>query len=196
MYRGMKDAGWERYLWLDVPKFAASLLKWNQRLVGVKYFTARVSRPESKRRRQNTFLEAQELRGLDIYYGQFKKSPRHCRACHKVLQTTHEKMTDVNIAVEMMSDAFNDDFDTAILVSADSDLIPPVSAIRNMKTNKRIVIAFPPERFSEDLRIAATGSFPIGRSSFAKNQLPDEIRKPGGFVLQCPAYWKSFPISK
>ena len=30
-----------------------------------------------------------------------------------------EKMTDVNIAVELMQDAFQDAFDTAILISAD-----------------------------------------------------------------------------
>lgn len=32
-------------------------------------------------------------------------------------------MTDVNIAVEMMRDAFQDRFDAALLISADSDLV-------------------------------------------------------------------------
>lgn len=39
-----------------------------------------------------------------------------------------EKMTDVNIAVELLGDAQDDAFDTAIIISGDSDLTPPVRA--------------------------------------------------------------------
>ena len=39
-------------------------------------------------------------------------------------------MTDVNIAVELLQDAFQDAFDTAILISADSDLIAPIAAVK------------------------------------------------------------------
>ncbi|MBK6933512.1 MAG: NYN domain-containing protein [Saprospirales bacterium] len=41
-----------------------------------------------------------------------------------------KKMTDVNIATEMMMDAFTDTYDTALLISGDTDLIPPINAIR------------------------------------------------------------------
>ncbi|MGH9629467.1 MAG: NYN domain-containing protein [Bryobacteraceae bacterium] len=43
-----------------------------------------------------------------------------------------EKMTDVNIAVELLQDAFQGAFDTAILISADSDLIAPIAAVRRL----------------------------------------------------------------
>jgi hypothetical protein len=39
-----------------------------------------------------------------------------------VCTTHHEKMTDVNIAVELLTDAFQDSFDVALLISADGDL--------------------------------------------------------------------------
>src|SRR5438045_3779105 len=39
-------------------------------------------------------------------------------------------MTDVNVAVELLKDAFQDAFDVAILISADSDLIAPLAAVR------------------------------------------------------------------
>jgi uncharacterized LabA/DUF88 family protein len=54
------------------------------------------------------------------------------------------KMTDVNIAVEMLVDAYNNTFDTALLISADSDLTAPLVAIRNLFPGKRVIVAFPP----------------------------------------------------
>lgn len=52
-----------------------------------------------------------------------------------------EKRTDVNIAVAMLVDAFNDKYDTAILMSGGADFISLVNEVRNM--NKKVVIATP-----------------------------------------------------
>ena len=35
-------------------------------------------------------------------------------------------MTDVNIATQMMIDAFQDKYNMAMLISGDSDLVPPI----------------------------------------------------------------------
>ena len=48
-----------------------------------------------------------------------------------------EKMTDVNIATEMLQDAFLDKYDMAMLISGDSDLIPPIRAIHNNFKKKK-----------------------------------------------------------
>jgi hypothetical protein len=48
----------------------------------------------------------------------------------------NETMTDVNIAVELMQDAFHNNFDTALLVSADSDLVGPVVAVQKLLPQK------------------------------------------------------------
>lgn len=190
-YHGLKEGRWERYLWLDLPKFVQNLLKDNQKLETTKYFTTRISGPESSRKRQSTFLEALQLRGnLDIYFGKFQVNPRVCNRCRNITYVPNEKMTDVNIAVQMMTDAFNDDFDTALVISADSDLVPPIEAIKNLRKDKRIVVAFPPNRFSEDLRTAATASFHINRVPIAKSLLPDTIQKSDGFILERPRSWR------
>ena len=62
-----------------------------------------------------------------------------------------EKETDVNIAIAMLTDAVRDLYDTALLVSADSDLRPVVAAVKRLRTGKRIVAAFPPRRRSKGL---------------------------------------------
>jgi hypothetical protein len=99
-------------------------------------------------------------------------------------------MTDVNIAVELLTDAFEDRFDTALLVSADSDLQPPLQKIRQCFPQKRIVVAFPPKRQSFVLRSTAHASFTIGRAVLAKSQFPPEITKADGYVLHRPLSWK------
>ena len=98
-------------------------------------------------------------------------------------------MTDVNIAVEILQDAFQQAFDTAILFSADSDLIAPVSAIKKLFPEKRIVVACPPGRFSVNLTRAAHGYLKIGHGSIEKSQLPDEVQTASGFILRRPSTW-------
>ena len=98
-------------------------------------------------------------------------------------------MTDVNIAVAMMEDAFGNEFDAAILVSADSDLCGPVRAIRRLFPNKRIVVAFPPQRRSAELEKYATATIVIGKGKLANSQFPDVVYGKGGFQLLRPPKW-------
>ena len=86
-------------------------------------------------------------------------------------------------------DAMDDIFDTAMIISADSDLVPPVEAVRARFPAKRIIIASPPARHSTRLAAAANACFTIGRKKLQDSQLPDQIIKPDGFVLARPASW-------
>jgi len=82
LYFGMKQSGFRRFYWLDIHKLAMSFLKPDQRLIDVKYFTARISGPEDKRIRQNTFLEAvATLAGVTVFEGQFISKEMRCRSC-------------------------------------------------------------------------------------------------------------------
>jgi len=58
LYFGLKDKGWQRYYWLNILKLCSNLLVANQILIEVKYFTARISSPPGKVRRQSTYLDA------------------------------------------------------------------------------------------------------------------------------------------
>ena len=82
-------------------------------------------------------------------------------------------MTDVNIAVELLGDAQDDIFDTALVVSGDSDLYGPIETVRRRYPHKRVVVAFPPDRVSKKLRSGP--SFTIGRDAFRDSQLPDQV---------------------
>ena len=193
LYYGMRSKGWRRYYWLDLNRLADRLLRPGQTLAGVKYFTARVvSDADSvdKARRQNIYLEALEtLPGLAILYGYYLRKERRCADCGATRQTYEEKMTDVNIAAELIADAYGDAFDTAIVISADSDLVRPITMIHERFARKRVVVAFPPNHASKHLRSVATASFSIGRNVLRDSQLPECVTGGDDSAFTRPTEW-------
>lgn len=189
LYFGIKSNGWARYLWLDLNAMGKGLLKRNQTLVRVKYFTSRIRLPHDKAARQNTFLEAlQTLPDLDIFYGNYQINKKQCKNCGAISHIRNEKMTDVNIATEMLTDAFLDKFDTALLISADGDLTTPVERIAKT-VGKRIVVIYPPNRRSFALEAVASAHMSLGKSHLANSQFPTQVSKADGFVLHRPLAW-------
>jgi uncharacterized LabA/DUF88 family protein len=168
-----------------------NLLKPSQSLVTTKYFTTVVKQPRDKWQRQGVFLEAlRTLSDFEIFYGHWLSNPVTCHECGHTYEAYHEKMTDVNIAVELMSDAFQHRLDVALLVSADSDLMGPVKAIRELFPQKAVVVAFPPKRVSAALKAGADAYTFIGRNVLSKSVFPDRVVKPDGFVLHRPPEWR------
>ncbi len=192
LYYGLRAKGWRRFYWLDMRALSENLLRRGQRLAGVRYFTTRIAGNEqAKRRRQSKYLEALASRGgVTIHYGHYLAKRRQCRSCGARWTVYEEKMTDVNIAVELMGDAQDDRFDTAIVLSADSDLSAPVEAVIERYPDKRAIAVFPPRRRSDRLRRAASASFTVGRKVLKDSQMPDRVVKADGFALKRPARWR------
>ena len=196
LYYGMRERGLNRFYWLDLQLFSLHLLRPpKQKLETVKYFTARVSDPADKRKRQSDYLEALfAYRGIRPFEGQFLSKPVACHGCGRTWPDHEEKMTDVNIATEMLTDCFEGNegkCDVLLLVSGDSDLVPPIRAIRRLFPKKRVIVAFPPGRHSINLQNVAHGHFYIDEATLGQSQLPDEVTKPDGYVLKRPASWSA-----
>ena len=154
LYFGLRDADLECYKWLNIIDLSTKLLKPHQPLIHTKYFTSRISSPAEKVARQSTYLDAiTTLQNISIVYGKYTRDKEiECAYCGSTTSHAQEKMTDVNIAVAILEDAYQDAFDTALLISGDSDLCPPLRTIRRLFPRKRIIVAFPPARISTDLR--------------------------------------------
>ena len=189
LYFGMRDAGWNQFFWLDVYKMAENILPPQTKLVGVNYFTSRISRPPGKQKRQVNYIEAVETTPAEIIFGKYQNEPFYCEFCDQEITLSKEKMTDVNIAVHMVVDAFQSNFDIALLVSGDSDLAPPVSEILRLFPEKKIIIAFPPKRKSYELESVATNNFILTRNNLKDSQFPESVVKKDGFILRRPDSW-------
>jgi uncharacterized LabA/DUF88 family protein len=194
LYYGIRQKFGRRLLWLNLNSMCTKLLKPDQELIAAKYFTARVAgtrNDPTKSQRQLEFLEALEtLPNLSIIYGHYLAKRVTCRQCGANWRQPEEKMTDVNIATELLRDGFEDSFDVALLISGDSDLSRPVETLTQLYPDKRVVVAFPPARNSAELIRVAPAHFRIGRKKLADSQFPDEVKKPDGYVLRRPKEWK------
>jgi uncharacterized LabA/DUF88 family protein len=190
LYYGLREKRWKRFYWLNLQKLAGQFLKPGQTLVETKYFTTIVKYPDDKRLRQQEFLEAlQTLPNFFFFYGHFLADPVTCRQCGHTYTTHHEKMTDVNISVELMKDAFQDRFDLALLISADSDLVSPIRTVRQLFARKKVISIFPPGRSSLALKKVATDVLHIGHAELSKSLFPDQVVK-GSEILKRPAKWR------
>jgi uncharacterized LabA/DUF88 family protein len=166
-------------------------LQSGQTLVAVNYFTACVTSPEDKRKRQLSYIEALvHHSSINVIKGKFLETDFQCRHCAKTWKKREEKMTDVAIATELLIGAVRNEYDVAILVSGDSDLVPPVQALKSQFGHKRIFARFPPKRKSFELQSSCHGWGNISESDLRVSQLPNEVKKLDGYTLKRPSSWR------
>jgi uncharacterized LabA/DUF88 family protein len=190
LYFGLREKNWQKYMWLDLVALATSLTKPSQVLVMTKYFTSRISGSKSKEERQSAYLDALgTVEGLQIFYGRFQDDRKTCQKCGHAGFMPQEKKTDVNIATQLLCDAYSDAFDVAIVISGDADLVPPVAALKQLFAKKRVVIAFPPNRFSVELATSAHFFQNIYESKFRTSRLPETVTTSKGISITKPKKW-------
>ena len=193
LFYGIRSKGWKQFYWLNVYRLAENLLRPNQQLSVVRYFTAPILpdlNDPDKDKRQETYLDAlSTVPKIDIQKGYYISKRLNCMNCGTPKTIYEEKTTDVNIAVAMLTDAYANLYDTAILISADGDLVRPVETIITNFRNKRVVVAFPPDRNSNNLRKNASASIKIWEKTIAKSQLPSQVVGQNGHILNRPSSW-------
>lgn len=190
LYFGMLEANLEKYKWLDISSLIKSFIRPNQELVKIKYFTSRVTDDADKLQRQNTYIEALETTGIECYYGKYQENKIRCFRCNREWDDYDEKMTDVQIATQILVDTYNDRYDTAMLISGDSDLVPPIKAVHDDFTKKMIFVLFPPKRHNQSVATQARGSMIIGKKKVKDHQFDEKVVKEDGYELEKPDEWK------
>ncbi len=188
LYFGMRSK-FPQLKWLDVNALCNNLLRPGEVLSECNYFTARVRNNPDKEKRQKTYLDALATTDTTMIYGKFYSKPIECRRCHNSWPGNEEKMTDVNIAVKILTDAMEDKYDKVVVISGDSDLTPPLRALKQYYKDKRIIVAFPPKRSSFELKNIADNSFTLGRKKLADSQLPLSLDNGKGYMLNKPQEW-------
>jgi uncharacterized LabA/DUF88 family protein len=142
------------YKWLNLEALCRIMLP-NDQIQRIKYFTAHVSaRPydPTQPARQQVYLRAlHTLPKVTIILGQYSEhavympllapigTPRQLPPSTQIAQRppmvwvlkSEEKGSDVNLATQLLMDACRRDFDIAVVVSNDSDLVEPIKLIQS-----------------------------------------------------------------
>ena len=194
------------YKWLNIDSLLKSILYDNYSIVGIKYFTARVSSymadPEAPRKQANYLRALKTLPNLEIYQGHFLAHPVYLpllpektnwkQMTSKITEKarvlrTEEKGTDVNLACHLLLDAFENKYDSAVIVSNDSDLFTPMEIVKNKFQKKIDVICHHPKKSAKLCQIAdyITG---IKKTDLQNNQFPEKLRDERG-EFKKPSSW-------
>lgn len=192
-YGALKDSP---FRWLDLAALCHQMLP-NDNVQTIKYFTAQVSaRPHDPQQpsRQQTYLRAlRTIPNVVIVFGQFRTHSTRMvltgtKPPQKVwVDKTSEKGSDVNLAAHLIHDGYQKRFETAVLVTNDSDLKEPVRIVRR-ELNLPIGILNPHQFHSCTLKEHATFVKRIRQSDIAAAQFPEELTDKAG-KFHKPAVW-------
>ena len=167
--------------WLDLAALSRSLLRNGETLGTVYYFSAFATWLPPAYARHRDYVAALKHQGVTPVMGHFKNKPRSCSACGAKWVGHEEKETDVHIAVRLVADALRDEFDRAIVISADSDLAPAIRTAKQYAPAKEIMVAAPPGRFGSARDLQPRLELTKGR--IAKALLPEQILDDQGAVI-------------
>ena len=187
--------------WLDLKAMAAGALRPENRIVRVRYFTARVAAPPNDidmPMRQDTYIRALKahIPELTVHFGRFVQRPKTRRLVNppatgsKYVEVWHreEKGSDVNLAVHLVNDAWRDEYDCAVVVSDDSDLAEALAIARYR--NKTVGILTTAGRPTAELDSLCNFYRHLTNTHFTNSQLPDPVLDRDGRAITRPSRWR------
>ena len=145
---------------VNVWSLSESILRPTHQLEAVKYFSAYALWRKRSFPKHKKYVAQLRNAGVTPIISHFKTKKTTCPKCGKLVTKHEEKETDIRIALTMFEDAVDDKFDLAIVISADSDLVPVVDRINKRFPNKFVSVFTPPKRFgsARDLIKVATSA--------------------------------------
>ncbi|MBV8552046.1 MAG: NYN domain-containing protein [Acidobacteriaceae bacterium] len=196
--------------WLNVRRLAERLLRPDNKIVGVKYYTARVSgRTDAYAPgRQQIYLDAlATVPEISVHMGTFLSSEKFAGLVKppefrprmtlpepwpdvvKVIKV-EEKGSDVNLASHLLLDAFQGNFDVAAVLSNDSDLVEPIRIVTQV-LGKPVGLLSPVPNPTSNLGRISSFIRRISVSDLAASQFPNPVVRADGFEISKPERWSA-----
>lgn len=190
LYHALDNKRFYRYKWIDLSSLAQKFILKKEKIEEIYYFTALAIWSPDKVERHKTFIKAQEMKGIKIIYGEFKRRDKECRICKQTYQTFEEKQTDVNIAIHLFKLSIQEKYDKAIIISGDSDLIPSIEAVKSTFPHKKIGVIIPIGRSAEQLKQTCDFYMKMKEKHLKASMLSDVINLGDGKKLERPQRWR------
>lgn len=207
-YRLLKDN--PHLKWVNPKKLAEQALKPSNKVVEVKYYSARVSgrtNPDSPKRQQIYLDALATVPEITVHMGTFLSSKKFAGLVHPPdfrpplttpmaqpwpdvvkVHKTEEKGSDVNLACHLLLDAFRQNFDAAAVISNDSDLVEPIR-IATQELGMVVGLLTPVPHPNPQLLKVSSFVRHVRDSHAAAAQFPDPLIGSDGTVLNKPAVW-------
>lgn len=212
-YRLLK--GQPQFKWLNLCELAKQVLSQQNQIIKIRYFTARVSGrfdPTTPARQQAYLSALSTIPEIQNHFGNFlvntkwaglvppELDPANPKArppfqpWPKVARVykTEEKGSDVNLASHLLSDAYNDRFDVAAIITNDTDLVEPIRLVR-AEVGKTIGLLTPVAQPAASLVRQSQFCHHITNNHLSNAQFPDTLRLPNGTVVSRPPEWVAAP---
>jgi uncharacterized LabA/DUF88 family protein len=184
-----KDIKFKDCKWLNLQALCSRYIDpKNEELTSIKYFTA-LSWKSAARIKQQICINAllyQCGTNIDIIYGKFKQKQKWCSLCKQNFISHEEKLTDVNIAIYMFENALKNNFDEAVIISADSDLIPAINRVKAIFPDKTISLLPPCGNPAVDLISVSPKKNRMRESALLDSKLPAICG-----IFKMPEEWQS-----
>lgn len=147
LYHAINDLGQPHLKWVNLWRLCELIARGHAKTVErVVFCTAYFPGDHGKRVRHERYVAAQALVGVESRFGHTTKEPMRCDGCARSWDAPREKETDINVALSVYDDAYQNVFDVAFLVTADTDQAATLRALRARFPGKRLVTVAPPGR--------------------------------------------------
>jgi uncharacterized LabA/DUF88 family protein len=203
LYKALLQRTYPEYRWLNLETFSQRLFP-HRYVVGVKFFTAPL-KPLTNNpgigQRQQTYWRALRTTSVEIVEGKFifnrqylPKHPEELDAAGKVVtvqvKRPEEKGTDVALATHLLVDAFDRAADSYAIVTNDSDLVPPVTAL-TARGEAVSLVSVAGTRYNKAFADAGLDSVrQIRRGTLSASQFPDRLQDRDGRWVHKPPTWR------
>ncbi|TVR11698.1 MAG: NYN domain-containing protein [Salinarimonadaceae bacterium] len=199
-----------RLKWVNPKALAERVLNPVNRILQVRYYTARVSGrldPTSPARQQIYLNALATVPEISVHMGTFLSSTKFAGLVHPPdfrprlpqpmaepwpnvvkVHKTEEKGSDVNLASHLLLDAFRGNFDVAAVLSNDSDLVEPIR-IATEELGRTVGLLTPVSNPNPQLRRVSRFLRTISVGHVAASQFPESVVADDGALIQRPSQW-------
>lgn len=210
LYHAIRDAfDHGKYKWLNLKQLALNVIEDTDELRSVHYFTAFCDWDKRNEMKHRTYVEALTKYGIQTVEGKFMPVTKRFKKRHMrifdmapyVLEdciipdeisfvTNEEKRTDVNIAIKILDYAYQNYYEHAYVVTADSDIAPAIQAAKTRFPKKKFTVVLPIGHHQDGYLCKVCDSVKqIDEECLRSSLLPNPVLI-GKKKIYCPPAWR------
>lgn len=185
LYHAVADTGMNHLKWLNLRGLAEAFIQPSKEaLHEVFYFTAYAKWLPHAMVRHRAYIKALEAYNVTPILGHFKEKKMRCNKCGARWVSREEKGTDTNFVIQLVQEAHQNRFDKAIIMTADSDMVPAIHMVLDTFPDKEILVCTPYRRYNIAREIRAiVQTRKMKLHHLENNLLPEKVYCPSGKVV-------------